>query len=98
MACYGDSFSILYVADVCTSLEAHAFTTCYGDSFSILYAADVCTSLEAHAFTTCYGDSFSILYVADVCTSACFFIWNSISETGFCHRPEIKSYWFEQSQ
>jgi hypothetical protein len=34
MACYGDSFSVLYVADVCTSLEAHAFTTCYGDSFT----------------------------------------------------------------
>jgi hypothetical protein len=40
MACYGDRFSILYVADVCTSLEAHAFTTCYGDSFTLLQYED----------------------------------------------------------
>jgi hypothetical protein len=44
MACYRDSFTSLYVDDVRTSLEAHAFAVCYGHSFSSLYVNDVRTS------------------------------------------------------
>jgi hypothetical protein len=50
-ACYRNSFISLYVDDIRTSQEAHAFTACYGDSFSFLYVDDVRTSQEAHAFT-----------------------------------------------
>jgi hypothetical protein len=35
-ACYGDSFTILYVDDVCTSQEAWTTTVHYGDSFTFL--------------------------------------------------------------
>jgi adenosine/AMP kinase len=35
----GDSFSILYVDDVCTSLEAHAFTACYGIALLYVHSA-----------------------------------------------------------
>jgi hypothetical protein len=65
----GESFTVLYVDDVRTSLEAQAFTVCYRDSFTLLYVDDVRTSLEAHASTACYGDSFTVLYIDDVRTS-----------------------------
>jgi hypothetical protein len=44
MACYEESFSILYVADVCTSLEAHAFTTCYEIAL-LFFTEKVCVRL-----------------------------------------------------
>jgi hypothetical protein len=33
----GDSFTVLYVDDVRTSLEAHSSTACYGDSFTFYF-------------------------------------------------------------
>jgi hypothetical protein len=50
MACYGDSFTVLYVDDVCTSKQTHlqAFTVFYRDNFTVLYVDDVCTSIETH--------------------------------------------------
>jgi hypothetical protein len=39
-------FTFLYVDDVRTSLEAHAFTSCYGDSFTLSCVDDVGTSQE----------------------------------------------------
>jgi hypothetical protein len=45
----GDSFTVLYVDGVRTSLEAQSSTACYGDSFTVLYVDDVRTSLEAQA-------------------------------------------------
>jgi hypothetical protein len=52
-ACYGDSFTFLYVDDVRTSQEARASTVSYGDSFTFLYVDDVCTSQEAQDSTVC---------------------------------------------
>jgi hypothetical protein len=49
MACYGHSFSILYVADVCTSLEAHASTTCYGHRFTYLRPWSRTTAVPLHS-------------------------------------------------
>jgi hypothetical protein len=48
----GDSFTLLYVDDVRTSLEAQSSTACYGDSFTVLYVDDR-TSLEAQSSTAC---------------------------------------------
>jgi hypothetical protein len=47
-ACYGYSFTFLYVDDVRTTQETHIWTStaCYGDSFSILYVENVRTSQE----------------------------------------------------
>jgi hypothetical protein len=65
-ACYGGSFTFLYVDDVRTSQEAHLWapTADYGDSFTFSYVDDVRTSQEARlwALTACYGDSFTFLY------------------------------------
>jgi hypothetical protein len=67
MACYGNSFTVLYVDDVHTSQETclWASTAFYGDSFDFLYVDDVRTSQETHLWTStaCYGDSFTFLYV-----------------------------------
>jgi hypothetical protein len=48
MACYGDSFTFLYVDGVLTLQEIHlqASTLCYGDSFTVLYVDDVPPSQE----------------------------------------------------
>jgi hypothetical protein len=35
MACYGNSFTSLYVADVRTSQEAQTSMTCYGNGFTL---------------------------------------------------------------
>jgi hypothetical protein len=46
--CYGgDSFTILYVDDTCTSQKAHLWPSmaCYDGSFNYLYV-DICTSSE----------------------------------------------------
>jgi hypothetical protein len=69
IACYWDSFTFLYVDDVCTSQGAYDSTACYGDSFTFLYVDDVRTSQGAYDSTACYGDSFTFLYVDDVRTS-----------------------------
>jgi hypothetical protein len=45
-ACYGDSFTFLYVDDVRTSQETQAFIAYFGDSFTFLYVDDVRTSQE----------------------------------------------------
>jgi hypothetical protein len=71
-ACYSDSFTFLYVDDVCTSQET--LTGLIGllrNSFTFLYVDDVPTSQVRHpwASTACYGDSFTFLYVYDVPTS-----------------------------
>jgi hypothetical protein len=58
-ACNKDSFTVLYVDDICTSQEAQASTACTGDSFNVLYVDDVRTSQEAQASTACTGDSFT---------------------------------------
>jgi hypothetical protein len=47
-ACYGDSFTILYVVDVRTSQQTHASTVSYGDNFTFLYVDDVRTPQETH--------------------------------------------------
>jgi hypothetical protein len=44
-ACYGDSFTFLYVDYVRTSLEAQSSTACYGDGFTFLYVDDVLTPM-----------------------------------------------------
>jgi hypothetical protein len=64
----GDSFTVLYVDDVRTSLEAQSSTVCYRDSFTALYVDDVCTSQEAQGSTACYRDSFTVLYVDNIRT------------------------------
>jgi hypothetical protein len=47
-ACYGKSFTSLYVDDVRTSQETRpcAVNACYGESFTSLYVDDVRTSQE----------------------------------------------------
>jgi hypothetical protein len=71
-ACYGDSFTYVYVDDVRTSQETHLCTStaCYGDSFTYVYV-NVRTSQETHLWTStaCYRDSFTYVYVDDVHTS-----------------------------
>jgi hypothetical protein len=66
-ACYGDSFTFLFVDDVHTSQETHLWvsTACYGDTFTFVYVDDVHTSQETllWASTARYGDSFTFLYV-----------------------------------
>jgi hypothetical protein len=56
---YGDSFTFLYVDDVCTSQETYAPTVSYGESFTFLYVDDVYTSQETYAPTVSYWDSFT---------------------------------------
>jgi hypothetical protein len=72
-ACYGDSFTFLYVDDVHTLQEtlARPSTDCYGNRFSLFYVDDVHTSQETHArpSTACYGNRFALFYVDDVHTS-----------------------------
>jgi hypothetical protein len=67
--CYGDSFTFIYIDDVCTSQEAYTFTARNMDSFTFLYVDDVCTSQEAYTFTARNMDSFTFLYVDNVRTS-----------------------------
>jgi hypothetical protein len=85
-ACYGDSFTFLYLADVRTSQETYlcASTACYGHSFDLLYIADVRTSQETHLWTStsCYGDSFTFLYLADIRTSQETHLWPPRPATG----------------
>jgi hypothetical protein len=53
-ACYGHSFTFLYVDDVRISQETHllASAVCYGESFTFLYVDDVRTSQETHLRTS----------------------------------------------
>jgi hypothetical protein len=46
IACYGDSFTFLYVIDVHTSQETHVWapTASYGDNFTFSYVGNVRTS------------------------------------------------------
>jgi hypothetical protein len=73
MACYGDSFTFLYVDYVRTSRETHPWssTACYGNNFTFLYVDYVRTSRETHPWTStaCFGDNFTFLYVDYVRTS-----------------------------
>jgi hypothetical protein len=63
MACYGNSFTFLYVDDDDTSQETHlwASTACYGDSFTLLCVDGAHISQEASpwAIWACYRDSFT---------------------------------------
>jgi hypothetical protein len=65
-ACYGNSFTALYVDYVRTSQETRlgASTAGYEDSFTALYVDDVRTSQETRvgASTVCYGDNFTFLF------------------------------------
>jgi hypothetical protein len=64
-ACYGDSFTILYVDYVRTSQENHlwAYPACYRDRFTFMYIYDVRTSRETLLWTCTarYGDNSTIL-------------------------------------
>jgi hypothetical protein len=67
--CCWDSFTFLYVDDVCTSQKTRTSTVCCWDIFTFLYVDDVCTSQETRTSAVCCWDSFTFLYVDDVCTS-----------------------------
>jgi hypothetical protein len=67
-----DSFTFLYVDDVCTSQEIHLWTSTASYGIALLfYIDDVRTSQKTHlrASTACYGESFTFLYVDYVRTS-----------------------------
>jgi hypothetical protein len=72
-ACYGGSFTFVYVDDVRTLQETHLrpSTACHGDSFNFEYVDDVRTSQETHLrpSAACYGGSFTFIYVYYVRTS-----------------------------
>jgi hypothetical protein len=50
MACYGDSFTFLYIDHVRTSQETRLWSSmsCYGDRFIFLYVDDDCISQETY--------------------------------------------------
>jgi hypothetical protein len=76
MACYGDSFTFLYIDYVETSQETHLQTSraCYGESFTSLYVGDVRTSQEARRITEIALRFFK--FIPDIV----IFIWNYILE------------------
>jgi hypothetical protein len=78
-ACYGDSFTLIYVGDIRTSQETHLWvrTACYGDSFTLIYVGNIHASQETHLCvrTACYGDSFTLIYVGNIHTSQETRLW-----------------------
>jgi hypothetical protein len=86
-ACYGNSFTLLYIDDfVLHGKQIRASTSCYGDSVSFL-CVDIRTSQETHirASTAHFGDRhFSYLYNAlscQHCGSQRRFLWEIFQET-----------------
>jgi hypothetical protein len=88
-ACYGDSFTFLYLNDVRTSQETRPWgsTGCYRDNLTFLYVYDIHTSQGTHlwAFTACYRDSLTFLYVYDIRTSQKTHLWASTA----CYRDSF---------
>jgi hypothetical protein len=54
MACYGHSFTFLYIDDVRISQETSLWASmaCYGNCFTVLYADDVRNSEETQLYTS----------------------------------------------
>jgi hypothetical protein len=87
-ACYGDSFTFLYVDDVRTSEETHllASTACYRSSFTFLNIDDVRTTQKTSVgFHGLLRLELYFLYIDDVRISQETHLWTSTA----CYRDNF---------
>jgi predicted RNA-binding Zn ribbon-like protein len=63
MACYGDSYTFLYVVNIRSSQETRLWASmaCYGDSYTFLYVVSIRSSQETRLWVSMasYGDSYT---------------------------------------